>query len=69
MTSKGGWSLLPRKRDRETGRLLRACAAEFLGSISIILWGCQAWNLKVEGDASLHIIIKALSSSLCKPIN
>lgn len=38
----GGWSLLPRKRDRQTGRLLRACLAELFGTFSLVFWGCGA---------------------------
>lgn len=48
----GGWALLPRKVDRQTGRFIRDCTAELFGTFSLIFWGCGS---AVSGHSALHI--------------
>lgn len=48
----GGWALLPRKVDRQTGRFIRDCTAEIFGTFSLIFWGCGS---TASGSSALHI--------------
>jgi len=48
----GGWALLPRKVDRQTGRFIRDCTAEVFGTFSLIFWGTGS---AIAGHSPLHV--------------